>query len=195
MFLRKNSMKRKNSIGYFSAYYRGLECLIDLWPRIRERVPSATLDIAYGWQSWVAAEGEDEFYHRMNAKLEAVKEMGVKIHDRLSHDDLADLMRTTMVWAYPTQFQEIFCITALKANAAHMRPVITDVAALKETGGPVASFIETDNIYADDFAKEEFVDAAVTALKNPLTEAEKQEQDRFVEKFSWPSIVKEWASL
>ena len=33
---------------------------------------------------------------------------------------------------------------------AGMKPVITDVAALKETGGPEATFIETDRIYYDE---------------------------------------------
>lgn len=184
--------KKKHSVGYFSAYYRGAEMLVDLWPKIRAEVPDATLDIAYGWQSWVNAEGEDEFYHRMNDKFAAVKKMGVKVHDRLSHKDLAKLMNRTAVWAYPTEFSEIFCITAVKANAAHMKPVITDVAALQETGGPVADFVEAARIYSDEYAQDEFVAKVVKALKEPLTEKEIKQQDKFVKQFQWSEVAKEW---
>jgi len=105
--------KRPYSVGYFSAYYRGLECLVDLWPEIKKQVPEATLDVYYGWQSWVSAEGEDDFYHRMTAKFEAAKDHGVTVHGRVSHTELAKAMLATKVWCYPTEFQEINCITDL----------------------------------------------------------------------------------
>lgn len=184
--------KKPNSVGYFSAYYRGLECLIDLWPEIKKQVPEATLDVYYGWESWVSAEGEDGFYHRMTAKLKAAEELGVTEHGRVSHEELAKAMLEIEVWAYPTQFQEISCITALKANAAGMKPVITDVAALKETGGPNATYIETDRIYSDDYAKQKFVKAVVDALKNPQDEEDRQNQRLWAEHFDWSRIAQDW---
>lgn len=185
--------KRKNSIGWYSAYYRGLEALLEMWPKIREQVPDATLDCYYGWQSWVAVEGEDEFYHRMERKFEQLKDQGVTVHGRVSHEELAKAMLKTQVWAYPTQFLEIHCITALKANLAGMKVVCTDVGALKETAGPNATFIETDNVYSDDYAKEEFVDELVKALKNPLSQKEIKKQQDWAKFFSWDKIAAQWA--
>jgi glycosyltransferase involved in cell wall biosynthesis len=185
-------MKRPNSVGYFSAYYRGLECLIDLWPQISAEVPDATLDIYYGWQSWVSAEGEDSFYHRMTAKLDAVKDMGVTEHGRVSHTELAKAMNEIEVWAYPTQFEEIHCITALKANAAGCKPVITDVAALKETGGPNATYIESARIYSDDYAKSKFVKEVVRALKFPQSDADREAQTEWAKAHDWINIAELW---
>ena len=185
--------KKPFSVGYFSAYYRGLECLLDLWPKIREEVPEATLDIYYGWESWVTIEGEDDFYFRMEAKFNELLTSGVTVHGRVSHENLAKAMLETEVWAYPTQFKEISCITALKASAAGMKPVITDVAALKETGGPNATYIETDRIYSDDYSKQKFIRAVVDALKAPQNAAAQKKQQAWAKQFSWEKIAKSWA--
>ena len=181
--------KKPYSVIYPSAYYRGLENLVDLWPQIKKEVPEATLDIYYGWQSWVANEGEDKFYNRMNAKLDKAKKLGVTEHGRVSHEVLADKYLESKVWAYPTEFPEIFCITAVKANLAGCKPVITDVAALAETGGPSATFIETDVINKDEYAREKFVKAMVKALKE---EHDTKEQKDWATKFDWSAVAKSW---
>jgi glycosyltransferase involved in cell wall biosynthesis len=187
--------KKPYSVGYFSAYYRGLECLLDMWPAIKFAAPRAKLDIYYGWESWVKAEGNDDLYHRVCDKLEALKDQGVTEHGRVSHEKLAQAMLKTEVWAYPTQFEEINCITALKANAAGMKPVITDVGALKETGGPNATFIETARIYSDDYSKSKFVKAVVEALHNPQDAEAQQNQRLWVEQYTWDKIAKSWAEV
>src|SRR5206468_4456487 len=139
---------RKNSVGYFSAYYRGLEALLDMWPKIRAQVPDATLDVYYGWESWVALQGEDDFYDRMQAKFRELEGHGLTVHGRVSHETLAKAMKGIQVWAYPTEFEEIHCITALKAQEARCFPVVTNVAALKETVQS-GKKIATKRIYLD----------------------------------------------
>jgi glycosyltransferase involved in cell wall biosynthesis len=185
----KTAKKKKNSVIYPSAYYRGLETLLALWPKVREQVPDATLDVYYGWNSWVGLEGENDFYHRMVAKFEKMESMGVKEHGRVDHETLAKKMGESKVWAYPTEFPEIFCITAVKANLAGCKPVITDVAALAETGGPSASFVETDNIYSDEYSREKFVKEIVKALKEDHDPAE---QIEWAKKFDWSKVAKSW---
>ena len=186
----KEYKKKKYSVGYFSAYYRGLEVLLALWPKIKEQVPQATLDIYYGWGSWVSVEGEDDFYHRMNKKFEALKEHGVTEHGRVSHEELAKVMSQTKVWAYPTEFTEIFCITAIKAQLARCKSVITDVAALKETGGSQASVIETDLIYSDEYSRKKFVDAVVKALKS-----DEKIDPKEAKKYAWNKVAKQWLEV
>lgn len=185
----KDIKKKPYSVIYPSAYYRGLECLVDMWADIKKEVPEATLDVYYGWQSWVANQGEDDFYHRMNKKLELAKDLGVTEHGRVSHQELAEKYLESKVWAYPTEFPEIFCITAVKANLAGCKPVITDVAALKETGGPSADVIETDNVYANQYSKKQFVKAMVKALKE---EHDSTEQKKWAQQFAWENVAKQW---
>lgn len=185
----KTAKKKPYSVIYPSAYYRGLETLLKLWPKVKEQVPEATLDIYYGWNSWVGIEGEDSFYKRMVNTLRGMEPLGVKEHGRVDHKTLANKYAESKVWAYPTEFPEIWCITAVKANLAGCKPVITDVAALKETGGPNADFIESDNIYNNEYAQEKFVNKLVEALKN---EHNTKEQIAWAKQYDWDNIAKEW---
>lgn len=180
-------MKKPNSVGYFSAYYRGLECLLKMWPKIRAQVPDATLDIYYGWESWVAFQGEDDLYHRITSKLEELKDQGVTEHGRVSHEELAKVMKQTQVWAYPTEFQEIHCITALKAQEAGCYPVTTNVAALNETVQSGVK-ISSKNIYMDEYKQEKFIEAVVDALKNKKAGTPVPNAD-------WSDVAKVWDSF
>lgn len=176
--------RRKNSVGYFSAYYRGLETLLDMWPKIRERVPDATLDVYYGWESWVALQGEDEFYERMERKFELLSKDGVTVHGRVSHEELAKAMLSTAVWAYPTEFTEIHCITAIKAQEAGCYPVTTNVGALAEVVQSGVK-IATRKISTDEYKQQKFIDAVVDGLKNERTGTPVANTD-------WSDVAKQW---
>lgn len=176
--------KRPFSVGYFSAYYRGLECLLDMWLKIKEEIPEATLDIYYGWESWLALQGEDDFYIRMEKKFALLKDYGVTVHGRVSHIELAKAMKEIQVWAYPTEFSEIHCITALKAQEAGCYPVTTNVAALAETV-QCGTIIKTKKIYTDEYKQEQFIAAVIEALKEKKT-------GKPVEGVDWTDVAKSW---
>lgn len=166
-----------------------------MWPKIREQCPDATLDIYYGWQSWVAFQGKDDLYHRICGKLEDLADQGVTEHGRVSHAELQKAMEVADVWLYPTEFKEIHCITALKQNLAGNKIVCTDVAALKETAGPNATFIETDRLYSDEYSQGKFIEAAIKALKNPLTAKEKKTQIDWAKQFTWQKVSEQWLEV
>lgn len=180
---------------YSSAYYRGLECLLNMWPKIREKCPEATLEIYYGWQSWVAFQGEDNLYHRICKQLEDLSDQGVTEHGRVSHAELQKAMEASDVWLYPTEFKEIHCITALKQNLAGNKIVCTDVAALKETSGPNATLIETDRLYSDEYSQNKFIEAAIDALQNPLTDEQKKTQIDWAKQFTWDKVAEQWLEV
>lgn len=182
--------KRKNSVGYFSAYYRGLECLLKMWPAIRKRVPDATLNVYYGWESWLALQGEDDFYDRMERRFAELADQGVTVHGRVSHTELAKAMKETQVWAYPTEFEEIHCITALKAQEAGCYPVVTNVGALNETV-QCGTKIKTKRIYTDQYKQEKFVDAVVEALEQEKTGTPVPDVDWENVALDWDNVIKE----
>ena len=182
--MKESNGKRKHSVGYFSAYYRGLETLLKMWPKIREQVPDATLDVYYGWESWVALQGEDAFYERMERRFRELEGEGVTVHGRVSHVELAAAMRSIQVWAYPTEFTEIHCITALKAQEAGCYPVVTSVGALNETV-QCGDKINTQRIYTDEYKQEKFIAAVVAALKEGKT-------GQPVANCDWADVAKQW---
>src|SRR5579883_1801446 len=72
---------------YGSNYARGLENLLDIWPKVKEGYPQATLDIYYGWEhsGWMTYQPEKEpKMRRQIATLPDVHE-----HGRVSHEELA----------------------------------------------------------------------------------------------------------
>lgn len=161
-------MKRPFSVGYFSSYDRGLSTLLDLWPQIKEQVPEVTLDIYYGWNIYDKAFAGNP--DGMRWKWQMIRKIhdleGVSEHGRVDHITLAQKMKEIQVWAYPTEFTEIHCITALKAQEAGCLPVTTGVAALKETVVNHQYTVEGDDIYQNEELQKKFVDSLVKALKD-----------------------------
>jgi glycosyltransferase involved in cell wall biosynthesis len=165
-----------------------------MWPRIREAVPDATLDVYYGWESWVALQGEDDFYDRMERKFSELADQGVTVHGRVSHETLAEAMKSIQVWAYPTEFTEIHCITALKAQEAGCYPVTTNVGALAETVQS-GTIIKTKRIYSDQYKQEKFIEAVVEALVEEKTGKPVPGVDWFDVAQQWNKTIKEQVNV
>ena len=179
-------MKKPYSVGYFSSYDRGLECLLDMWPKIKEQVPEATLDIYYGWNTFDAVHSNNP--EQMRWKWQMIRKMnqdGITEHGRVNHQQLADAMKEIQVWAYPTEFTEIHCITALKAAEAECTPVVTKVAALAETVKSMY-MLDSKSIYTNTKDQEAFIKLVVTALKTGGG------YDRVSNRY-WPDVAKVWS--
>lgn len=182
---------RTPSVGYFSSYDRGLDTLLDMWPTIRAQVPDATLDIFYGWDTFDAVyKGNTEMMKwkwEMTNKFFELKDEGVTNHGRVSHEDLAKVMKSLKVWAYPTEFNEISCMAAIKAQEAGMIPVTTYCYALKETVvNPEFSFECTD-IYSNKESQAKFVENVAKALKSEGFKVKK------VDGVYWEKVAQGWA--
>lgn len=176
---------RGHSVGYYSSYDRGLEALLDMWPEIKRQVPDATLTIAYGWNTYDSVHKHDPA--KMKWKWQMIRKMhdvGAKEVGRLNHEELAKLMKQTKVWAYPTEFTEIYAITAVKAQEAGCIPVVTNVAALKETVQS-GMRVEADDIYTNKERQAKFVDCVITAL-------ESETKIEPVPNTDWSDVAKQW---
>lgn len=185
---------RKYDIGYFSSADRGLDVLLEMIPKIEEKLGrKVTSCWAYGWNTY------DKFHaqnpQKMKWKWQVIRKMnsvGMEARGRLSHQELADLMKQSDVWAYPTYFPEIHCITALKAQASGMRPVTTGFAALQETVFYDEKSI--DNILDNPEAQAEFVDRVVGTLKTPRDEKALQAKAKeVIDKTNWTEVAKVWS--
>lgn len=183
--------KRANSVGYFSSYDRGLECLLDMWPKVLEQNKDATLDIYYGWDIFDAVHKSNpeqmKWKWGMIRKLNDLKN-SVTEHGRVTHEELAKAMKDIKVWAYPTEFTEINCITALKAQEAGCIPVTTGCYALEETVTNNRYTVKCEDIYSNEKKQQQFVDNIVFALKD--TDKVKKVPDVY-----WKDIAKAWEKV
>ena len=128
-----NTQRDPNKFIWSSAVDRGLDQLLDHWPRIKEVLPEATLDVYY--PEYSNPHNQDNGWFNMDGvldKLQATKDLGVTDIGSVSQSDLHYAMQKATYWMYLTQYEETFCITALEMMAAGVLPICSDTAALGE---------------------------------------------------------------
>jgi hypothetical protein len=88
-------------------------------------------------------------------------------------------MLSSSIWFYPTDFEEIDCITAREMQAAGVLPITTGFAALAETQ---VTGIKDEN-------KENLLKEVIHSL---TTDIEHDEIKSAAKSFSWEEVVKIW---
>ena len=184
------------SIGYFSNYARGLELLIDIWPKIRRQFPQATLDIYYGRETWNTM--ADWKLAKLITTIDNYQDLGVVERGKVGHEQLAQAMQQTSVWCYPCiDSGETFCITAVKCQAAGCIPVTTRIGALDETVHPDAPRVTRIEGHDDlDLYYKLVIDVLTRIRDDPTSIVE--ERQKYVEhakQFDWPACIDKWLKL
>lgn len=167
---------------------RSWPVLLELFPRIRERVPQAELHLYYGFDNWKKAAASDRLQMELIARLEhQVRTIpGVHYHGRVGPDELAKEFLRSGVWGYPTWFSETSCISAAEAKTAGLRGVTSNLAALAETG---SGFTLIDGEWTDAEYQAKFVAACVEAL----TRADRPTYNADV--FGLDPLAREWEAM
>jgi glycosyltransferase involved in cell wall biosynthesis len=112
---------------YGSAPNRGLSLVLSQWPTIRRAIPTASLEVYYGFTPSVVRElqrslggGFAPWYQQMQR---ALQQPGVRYMGAVSHAQLQEAYRRAGFLLYPSIFQETGCITVLRAMAAGAIPI------------------------------------------------------------------------
>lgn len=125
------------SFVYSSSPDRGLDVILDMWPKIRDLQPTATLNVYYGFENWKKLNAQNKrglaIVDYMFDRVTSMADEGVYYHGRVGQAELAEAHKKALIWFYPTRFSETSCITALEAQAAGCCVVTSKLAALEET--------------------------------------------------------------
>ena len=181
-----NSFKEKpnpHACIYGSNYARGLEILLDIWPKVKEQFPKATLDIYYGWQHWGILSPQKEA--KMRAQIQTLTNYGVRDHGQVGHEELNRAYERASLWTYPCIGLETFCITALRAQLAGALPVIIEGSALPET---VRFGLKCER-------SEDYLETLLTAMRyaEKMSLSERKQMGTFVlEEYDWNVIANKW---
>jgi len=187
--------RNPHSIIYSSSPDRGLVYLLNNWDRVRQEVPDATLDIYYGFQVYDTIHIGNPTKMKWKADiLNLMNKPGISYHGRVGHKDLHEAMAKTAIWAYPTDFTEISCITAMKAQTLGAIPVCTTIAALEET---VKNGIKVDVDITDPDGEKEYFDALIDLLKDEAKQKEIREPMINWARgyFGWDQVAHKWDAL
>ena len=183
---------------YSSSPDRGLAVLVDLWPRIRARVPDAELHVYYGFAGWRAGiERQPDMQHRyviahIESRMAELADQGVVFHGSVDQATLADEMLSAGVWCSPHWFDETSCIGAMEAQAAGLHIVTSDKAALSETVGQFGTLIE------GDWLTPEYQDAFVDAVVSNMSEGALSRsfiQEMACKRFNWDDVAAQWDAM
>ena len=153
---------------YASAPYRGLEYLLQIWPRVRAAVPDAVLRVAYGWQVFdaIATVEGAAMREKRSAMEAAMKQPGVEWLGRIPQRALREVLDHSRVWAYPLSYPEMLCHVGQRCASRGVWPVIRPYAALAET------VLDGDFIHGNPIEEPvqvEFAAAIVKAMTCPAS--------------------------
>lgn len=181
---------------YSSSPDRGLDKLLDFWPKIRALAPGAELHVYYGFKGWkLMAKGNSVAVSKIawfERRLGEMEVQGVFFHDRVGQQELADSFMRSLLWLYPTDFKETSCITAMEAQAAACVPVCTGLAALNETVGERGVLVKPFNMEAR--YEVDFLDAVKRLIENPddrmvVAAAGREHALRHL---GWEGVARQW---
>jgi glycosyltransferase involved in cell wall biosynthesis len=186
---------------------RSLDVLPAIFKKIKEKIPDARMQWAYGWDNFKSFYATDQKKLQwMRDTQKAMEEAGIEDLGRLTQAEVGKLYAKANIFAYPTEFAEIDCISVKKAQAAGCVAVTTDFGALKESnkfGMTVHSKKTKDNWNApyqfhfgitDEKLQDEFAETVVAAF-NIGFQAEAGEVEVWTKTFEWESIAKRWDKI
>lgn len=196
-------LKKRDHFIYASSPDRGLIRLLELWPRIREVAPEATLSVFYGWRgAQRLAQGHDAGWNKRyltsRRRYEELRHQpGVQEVGLVNHQRIALEYQRAGCFAYPTDFHETGCLSIVKARAGGAVPVTSALAALKETGrcSSAGTLIEVPE---DGAYPEGYDDLFIEGVRAALEVSDWDRKDMALEalaNFSIDAVLPVWEGL
>jgi glycosyltransferase involved in cell wall biosynthesis len=183
-------------LAYTSTPFRGLDILLDVFPRIRSAVPGTRLKIFSSMKVYQVAEAEDESqYGSLYRRCQETA--GVEYMGSLPQPDLACELQSVMVFAYPNTFAETSCIAVMEAMASGCSIITSDLGALPETTAGFARLIPLEDdweVYKDRFVEETVqLLRQCTATDTTEVETHLRQQVEYVNcEYTWSVRAQQW---
>jgi len=123
----KNIEKVKNRFIFTSVPARGLNTMLEIWPRIRQEIPDASLVITSDYRLWGCGRGNELFLGKALG-LDGVQYLGAVTRPRLVEEQLKAELN-----AYTCNYEELFCIAIAESQVAGEYTITPQIGALKTT--------------------------------------------------------------
>jgi glycosyltransferase involved in cell wall biosynthesis len=179
---------------YSSTPFRGLDVLLNAFPKIRAAIPDVRLRVYSSMAVYQAPPEADRFrpLYDLARGTKGVEYVGSVGQARLAHELIG-----TAALAYPSTFAETSCIAAIEAMAAGAAVFTSSLGALPETTQGHAAIVDWQPDHArlaDEFAAM-CIRTLRDTLENPGSATLKRERRlEFIRKnYLWPDRAKQWA--
>ena len=139
-------------------------------------------------------QNKDQFqpmYDKMNS-LPNVNNIGYK-----PNIEVIEAMQSTHIFAYPSIWEETFCISAIEAMAAGNMAIVTNFGALYETCTEYAHYVNYEtNMYTLAKKFKAVIEFVADNYHEPALHDRLKDQVKFYKTFyNWDMRAKEWVSL
>ena len=166
---------------YSSFPNRGLLQLLQMWPKIVAKYPTASLhiyaDVDGKWVNSVEPHKMTQIRQLLNYYKD-IKSINIVYHGWVSKSVLTAAWVGADYWLYPCTFMETFCLTALEAAISKTVCITNGLAALQNTVGNRGVCVE------GDATTREWQDKALTALFSIMEN--KEAREKLIEKnYQW----------
>lgn len=178
------SQKDPDLFVYNASVSKGMVVLLeDVWPRIREQIPTARLKIIGGFYRFPEQHGPDEQERKwMQLRDHNDGRNGVEFTGVIPQRQIAHILAGATWFLYPTEFPETYGISTLEAQAYNCVPLTARFGALEEVALDSTSFkldySVTPNVIFPNINKaqqvERFVNMVVQAHRAPYIKQQKQ---------------------
>jgi glycosyltransferase involved in cell wall biosynthesis len=191
-----------------SAPERGLNEILDMWPKIVQLAPDAQLHVLYGFQTW---ELRAKHYGEIKS-LERIAQMRAKcdsqdsvfLRGRVSSDVYPVELLSAGAWLYPSwlgpedvPFHETYCVSAAEALAAGLRILCNPIGGLAEVIDGFDYFnVPTPSDPRSALYQHDFVEMAADLLNLSYSqlgiEAREDQMKKARAVFGWDAVAKKW---
>jgi len=183
-------------LAYTSTPFRGLDLLLEVFPKIRSAIPGTRLKVFSSMKVYQVSQTEDESdygsLYRQCRETEGVEYIG-----SLPQPELARELQSVMLLAYPNTFAETSCIAVMEAMASGCWIVSSNLGALPETTAGFARLISIESdweVYKDRFV-EETVQVLTKCIATDTTDSEthlRRQVEYVNSSYTWSVRAEQW---
>lgn len=178
---------------YSSSPDRGLDFLLELWPKVRKEIPDAELVYCYADVYNRVADRNPSIASFRSKIADLAEQEGVLNLGALSQDALASAMAMCRLWLAPSwstpsasAFNETFCIGAVEAAAAGCHRVMSDWGALTERAA-IGEFTLIPKLNEDAWVE--------SIVRNMRNEDRLYHQDPAAMSYTWDVTARDLAGI
>jgi len=177
-------VKVPNRLIFTSVPDRGLDYLFFAWPLIKREVPDVSLVITSDYRLWGSLSANNEQHRAKWIGQDSVKFLGA-----LPRKQYLEELAQSQIFAYPSVYDELACISCMEAQYAKVYPITTRIGALNTTN--MGTFVEGKA--RDRGFNENFANTVVSMLKDEnLGKFQQNVHQKALNRFRSDVILSQW---
>jgi len=197
------STKKTKTLIHTSIPYKGLELLPKIFPKVKQAHPDCVLKIFSSMNLY--GDQIPDPYTDLYKELESIP--GIDYSPAIDRENLVKHLQSAAIFVHPNIWEETSCVSLIEAQACGCYPVLSDIGALAETSGELATLVQMEGVstnkgwqVTDQFINI-FAQSVISALdhfsfnRTYYDEISKQCSDHALKNHNWKNIAEQWKIL